>query len=114
MISNHAAFTKLFVGIQIEGELEYALQSADPSLLNLFICNDNQDYLQKVFFKNQLYLGKFADEITNSKKLGLLEANIKSLLQKAAPGFPWKEGQTIFFSTSQIEQTTSELTDERR
>ena len=70
---------KLFLGLEIDSQIDRSLKKIDPELLHAFV-NDNDVYLQMIVDGENRYLGKFAGDHTDLSALDQLEMNIRTLL----------------------------------
>lgn len=87
---------ELFLGFPIDENFKLKLSKADPSLLSIFIQN-NQNYLHEVVYNDVHYLGKFAGKINDYATLDLLSGNIYSLLKKIIPNYQYEKVPLILF-----------------
>lgn len=87
---------KLFLGFPVDQEFSFHLQKVNPHLTSLFIQKSGQ-YLEEVNFKGVSYLGKYAENVTDSSELELLEANVYSLLKKLVPDYSYEKVPLLLF-----------------
>jgi hypothetical protein len=83
-----------FLGFPIDPLFEKHLQKTNHHLVMLFTAGGN--YLEKIFFQNKDYLGKFMSPLPLIEEVECLQANILSLLRKLVPHYPIKENPLFF------------------
>lgn len=90
--------TVLFLGFPVEDIFKMSLSHVDKNILDVFI-SENGEYLNKIIYRNQVYLGKFAGQIVDYDGLVLLETHIYSLLKKLVPDtkYHYKKTRLILF-----------------
>lgn len=79
----------LFLGIPLDSDLQKELDQIDPSLLALFLKEDDEEYLSLKEIDKIKYLGKKVDKIIDMKKLVMVEKHLNSLLSKILPDRAW-------------------------
>ncbi|MCH9625709.1 MAG: hypothetical protein S4CHLAM123_08870 [Chlamydiales bacterium] len=80
---------KLFLGFTPDTAFENELKKCNTHLIGLLI--DQEDYLQKIEYKNQTYLGKLIAAKPTVAQLEDLEIHLLSLLQKLTPNYNFSQ-----------------------
>lgn len=86
----------VFLGVKELPLMQEALSKKSPQLLALFI-QDHPDYLQRVYYDGQAYLGKFLGSHVDLSCLDLIEKNIHSLLRRLDSDYPFHEAHLELF-----------------
>lgn len=80
----------MFFGFPVDERFANALKSLDPRLINLYVQEGEDTYLQSIENEGNKYLGKPVGIITETSTLELLQLNIYSILKKLVPDFPYE------------------------
>lgn len=81
---------QLFLGLQVDRDLDSELSELDEQVLDVFI-QEGDSYLRRVGHKGNSYLGKFIGQRSDLQSLHDLETNIYSLVARLAPKYPYEE-----------------------
>lgn len=77
----------LFFGLPISENEEKILKSIDPILIQLYIQEENSDYLRIFVDKEQKYLGKVLENGVYLSQLDLIQGHIQSILNQLSSDF---------------------------
>lgn len=89
-------FTKLFMGVVVEGSFATQFATANPQMIALFL-NPNREYLLEVQHEGKRYLGKTISTAADLASLDQMEANIVSLLKKIIPDYAYDQMELVLF-----------------
>ena len=81
----------LFLGFQVDDDLEAKLKKTNSHLVKYFINNSTDEYLHDVQFQEKRFIGKRLSNIVETKKIKLLENNIHSIVSKLTTSYDKKK-----------------------
>lgn len=76
---------KLFLAFAPDADFKKEMEKGNPYLNTLFIGKD--EYLQKITYKGEGYLGKYLPPVSTLDQLKFTETHLLSLLQKLTPNY---------------------------
>lgn len=90
----------LFLGFPVDEAFSSALEKINPDYFSLFVQSEDA-YLKEVHFQGVRYLGKYVNDEEPLTQLGLLEANVFSLLKKLVTDYDYSKTNLVLFALPQ-------------
>lgn len=86
----------LFYGFPLDEAFMEQFRKVNPEISTMFI-QDSSDYLQKISFNNQSFIGKNIGRVTDIDSLNLTQTHILSILNKLVPNYTYKSNVLVLF-----------------
>lgn len=90
--------TVLFLGFPLSEAYRQALIQIPAIERELFIQNQDSNYLQKIEYEGIEYLGKYLGSSIEMAKLSMSHSHIYSLLKKLIPHFPYEKSPLLLLA----------------